>query len=228
MKEMFEAYMRYGDLASEMISSSSDVSKSTLSEADLTELIARYEWFSVAHILKARLSGQLDYQTKLLLATGRCPFTLVRPMADVVTKPREVATMVHNLRGSGEILSQVAHLLGLDPKVENNNATTLPQETQQESLQDQDSTASSSTLNVIDNFLSLDGDQLKIRPDDKTTSEDISLNSIVAELDIVSEELAQIYLEQGYKNTAIEIYNKLSLLNPEKSVYFAELIEEIK
>lgn len=46
--------------------------------------------------------------------------------------------------------------------------------------------------------------------------------------DLVSEELAEIYLSQGLKSQAIEIFRKLSLLNTEKSVYFAEKIEKIE
>ena len=46
--------------------------------------------------------------------------------------------------------------------------------------------------------------------------------------DLVSEELAEIYLAQGLKNEAVEIYRKLSLLNSEKSIYFAEKIEKIE
>ncbi|MBO6237170.1 MAG: hypothetical protein J6N50_00080 [Bacteroidales bacterium] len=42
-----------------------------------------------------------------------------------------------------------------------------------------------------------------------------------------TETLAQIYLEQGYRQEALDIYSKLSLRYPEKSVYFAALIEEI-
>lgn len=47
-------------------------------------------------------------------------------------------------------------------------------------------------------------------------------------MDFCTETLARIYLEQDYKEQAIDIYSKLSLRYPEKSVYFAALIDEIK
>ena len=42
-----------------------------------------------------------------------------------------------------------------------------------------------------------------------------------------TETLARIYIEQGYPEEALDIYSKLILRYPEKSVYFAALIEEI-
>ena len=44
---------------------------------------------------------------------------------------------------------------------------------------------------------------------------------------LLTETLAGIYLEQGYTQEAIDIYSQLSLRYPEKSVYFAALIDEI-
>jgi len=43
----------------------------------------------------------------------------------------------------------------------------------------------------------------------------------------VSETLAEIYVAQEHPEQAIEIYRKLSLDNPEKSAYFASLIDKL-
>ena len=81
------------------------------------------------------------------------------------------------------------------------------------------------TDDLIDRFLK--------RGDYRIVAEDGDAEEIVTpnfedEDDMVSEELAEIYLKQGLYSEAIETYHKLSLLNSEKSVYFAGLIEEVK
>ena len=57
--------------------------------------------------------------------------------------------------------------------------------------------------------------------------EDLPAELPEEEFDLCTETLAQIYAEQGYLSEAKQIYSKLSLLYPEKSVYFAALIEKL-
>jgi len=48
------------------------------------------------------------------------------------------------------------------------------------------------------------------------------------EFDLYTETLAQIYAEQGYYEQAKAIYSKLILAYPEKSAYFAALIQKLE
>ena len=58
--------------------------------------------------------------------------------------------------------------------------------------------------------------------------EDKSYEEVQAEdFDIYTETLAQIYAEQGYYEQAKNIYSKLILAYPEKSAYFAALIQKL-
>lgn len=45
---------------------------------------------------------------------------------------------------------------------------------------------------------------------------------------VMTEAMAEVWTKQGHPEKAIEVYNKLSLLEPGKSAYFAGLIEKLK
>ena len=57
---------------------------------------------------------------------------------------------------------------------------------------------------------------------------EMAVNSISRQDEIVSESMAAVYARQGKKEKAIEMYQKLSLLNPEKNTYFAAKIENLQ
>ena len=81
------------------------------------------------------------------------------------------------------------------------------------------------TDDLIDRFLKR-GDYRIVAQEG--AAEDLSSVEIEEDDDMISEELAEIYKNQGLYCEAIAIYRKLSLLNSEKSIYFAELIAEVE
>ncbi len=80
---------------------------------------------------------------------------------------------------------------------------------------------------IIDKFIK---EEPRITPARSTfySAVNMARKSLAEHDDVVSETLAKIYASQGNFDKAITAYEKLSLLHPEKSIYFAALIEELK
>ena len=83
------------------------------------------------------------------------------------------------------------------------------------------------TDDIIDNFIK---QEPRISPSKSTFYSPINMarKSTQEPEDIVSETLAKIYAAQGNFEKAISFYEKLSLKFPEKSAYFAALINDLK
>ena len=82
-----------------------------------------------------------------------------------------------------------------------------------------------STEDIIERFLRLDDYRIVAKDGDDS---DLATPKIEDDDELVSEEIAEIYEKQGLYAEAIATYRKLSLLNSEKSIYFARLISDIE
>jgi hypothetical protein len=80
---------------------------------------------------------------------------------------------------------------------------------------------------IIDKFLQAEP-RIIPRESEFEAASELARKSNEDSLNFVSETLADIYVKQGNKLKAIKIYEQLSLNNPEKSAYFATLIENLK
>ncbi|MFN0202305.1 MAG: hypothetical protein ACKVTZ_12330 [Bacteroidia bacterium] len=82
------------------------------------------------------------------------------------------------------------------------------------------------TSNLLENFLVKQPKMPKMNPNDANKPVKVKEES-EPEPEILTETMAKIHLLQGNKKEAVEIYEKLSLVFPEKSVYFADQIQKI-
>ena len=151
-------------------------------EAELDELLGRYEWFALARLVRLRQRGGDPSED------GRLGFAVQDRAAGTAPEvDRERLTA---------------------PEVDRERLTALCAD------------------DLIDDFLRA-GDYRIVAEEGESDDEVKTVADFDDEDDLVTEELAEIYRQQGLNDEACAIYRKLSLRNPEKSVYFAELIDEI-
>ena len=83
------------------------------------------------------------------------------------------------------------------------------------------------SLDLIEKFISVNP-QISRPKKEFFSPENMAKRSEVLDLEFVSETLAEIYYQQGNFDFAIKAYEKLSLQNPSKESFFADLIDKIK
>jgi tetratricopeptide (TPR) repeat protein len=168
---------------------------------ELEELTKKYPWFQLAWILYAKNLKQLqssDYEK------------VVKQVSIRVSDRKRL----FNYLNSKVILKSV--------NFDSANSFLPADEIDSEELK---------SSSLIDRFLSSNSGTLRRNSKEEISGENVTHNDVVerstAEDDeLITETLANIYLQQKKYTKAIYAFEKLSLKYPEKSIYFATRIKE--
>ena len=213
--------------------------------ADLKNITEEFPYFQSSHVFYAKalkLRNDLDYQKVLnktaVLSSNRSVLKIaIQSPIKLKTKP--VKLKVARQKAEPTKTKKVKSIVNKQPviqaevKTEETNSAEIELSftdwiifTEEKGIQ---TTIEKSPLNdklsIIDLFIENDP---KISPVGKTESSPIEVENIYQPEELMTETLAKIFNKQKKYGKAIRAYKILSLKYPEKNVFFAGQIKEIK
>lgn len=214
-----------------------------LSAREADAWVARYKWFVPARVVRQMVVGNADPQLALM-APWRAQSSLLQRPIDIAAltgaqeptlriAPAGMAAIMAEMSPESqfEVVAEIPADPSAVPAPEGpfEVVAEIPAEPAFGSVAEvrREVAAEVSADELIDRFLN-EKDLRIVAQEGEPECEVRTQPQLDADDEVVSEQLASIYLAQGLTGQAVEIYRKLSLLNPEKSIYFAELIRRIE
>lgn len=205
-----------------------DILETAESEVDLMSLInierliEKYPYSSVLYAYAAKFSMILNNQNKdkyLLLAAA---YVAERSaLKNFVEQPLKIKK---SIKESGTQIQEQIH----QNKESETKTSSIIDEIN--SYREPDLSDNPTKEEVRKRFLKIEPIEIKVNEEETegSTIETVIKRSATADFKIVTETMAQIYLKQGNKDKALQIYRQLLVDNPKKSVYFADRIKELE
>lgn len=205
-----------------------DILETAESEVDLMSLInierliEKYPYSSVLYAYAAKFSMILNNQNKdkyLLLAAA---YVAERSaLKNFVEQPLKVKKSIK------ESETQIQERIYQNKESETKTSSIIDEIN---SYREPDLSDNPTKEEVRKRFLKIEPIEIKVNEEETegSTIETVIKRSATADFKIVTETMAQIYLKQGNKDKALQIYRQLLVDNPKKSVYFADRIKELE
>jgi tetratricopeptide (TPR) repeat protein len=192
---------------------------------DLEELVIHNPWFTLAHVLLLKAyknENRQNYQESCRLTAFYTPSRsrlrkFIEKETAKISKPEVNPNEDHKKANKNLAPENSDRLLSF------RNEYFLPEELK--FLDEFANNDSSLEDDLITKFIK---ESPKIIPHKEIPTENPNTDNTLYNSGVVSETLAEIFFAQKLYEQSIECYNKLILLNPEKSIYFARKISEIK
>ncbi len=183
--------------------------------AFLQDLARRYPWFSLGRLLLFKSLCGLGGEASLSESEKTALYVYSRSMPYFILQ--------ESLQAEEKQAENEFFTLDLSQEIEKEEAAPSPSAGKQDRLE----------LDVtvpIDRFISDKPRfvQMLARTGENIDTQQQDTPPVLSDNEFVTETLARIYAQQGYHKLAIASYGKLILLYPEKSAYFATLVQEIK
>ncbi|MDR2928547.1 MAG: hypothetical protein LBV41_10195 [Cytophagaceae bacterium] len=194
-----------------------------------TEAPASSSYFDVDDTIELSTGRIIDFSEQKREAPDEKPETepavFVLPSADLLDYERGVNTGF-NISDLVSATDEEFQSFSAWLKMMRSNKTALPDKHPEK----KESPKQNKNMMLIDNFLQKGNvERIKMKVE-KTENyiEDFSIKSLRENDDLMTETLADIYIRQKLFSKAINIFERLSLKFPEKSIYFARRIKEVE